>query len=197
MQRRSGRTLKASLASEVVRVARGEQCLPGAKLVDTVSELTLVAIRTAATSYPCAAELSLQGTRGERRASEQAGMQEDEGTSTLDAAGGWPRVHMCCLEQGCARSDASRGTQGSLDAAGINWRGSRVNTLYLAGSLARGALPPPLLRLPPRTIGAVGPSFGETQDANGFRPNAELAGGATSAATQRLKNRTFQKPPWK
>ena len=54
-------------AAEVVRVARGEQCLPGAKLVDTVSELTLVAIRTAATSYPRAAELSLQGTRGGAR----------------------------------------------------------------------------------------------------------------------------------
>ena len=54
-------------AAEVVRVARGEQCLPGAKLVDAVSELTLVAIRTAATSYPRAAELSLQRDRGGRQ----------------------------------------------------------------------------------------------------------------------------------
>ena len=105
-------------AAEVVRAARGEQCLPGAKLVDTVSELTLVAIRTAATSYPRAAELSLQGTRGGARMG--LGWQEDGGTGTLAGAVGWPRVHN--RRSGatlCPGTDArSRGTQGTLDAAG-------------------------------------------------------------------------------
>ena len=47
--------------AELVRVVFGEQCLPGAKLIDAVSKLALVAVRAAATSYPRAAELSLQG----------------------------------------------------------------------------------------------------------------------------------------
>lgn len=149
-------------AAEVVRAARGEQCLPGAKLVDTVSELTLVAIRTAATSYPRAAELSLQGTRGGARMG--LGWQEDGGTGTLAGAVGWPRVHN--RRSGatlCPGTDArSRGTQGTLDAAGRIGAAAGSGTLYLAGSLARGALPP-LLRLPPRTIGAVEPAFAVTQ----------------------------------
>ena len=104
-------------AAKVVRVARGEQYLPGAKLIDTVSELTLVAIRTAATSYPRAAELSLQGRGGGRDKS--LGWQEDGAPVRWPAQSGGLEYITGGLEQRCAPVPTrSRGTQGTLDAAG-------------------------------------------------------------------------------
>lgn len=146
-------------AAKVVRVARGEQYLPGAKLIDTVSELTLVAIRTAATSYPRAAELSLQGRGG----GQEFGVAGGWGTGTLAGAVGWPRVHN--RRSGatlCSGTDAVPRNPRHTGCCGKNGAAAGSGTLYLAGSLARGALSR-LLRLPLRTIGALGPAFAVTQ----------------------------------
>ena len=110
-------------AAEVVRVARVEQCLPGAKLVDTVSELALVAIRTAATSYPRAAELSLQGQGG---APERVCVAGGWGTDTLASAVGWPRVHnRRSAATLCPGTDAVQGNPRHTACCGKDWCGVR------------------------------------------------------------------------
>ena len=162
----------------------GEQCLPGAKLIDAVSKLALVAIRAAATSYPRAAELSLQGAgRGAPNgtitpapapvpitASAPApapalaptptpvpvhapvGMLGTWGSATLADEVGWPRVHnrrsAATLCPGYRRGPGEPKARWLLREEWRRVAGS--STLYLAGSLAKGA--PPLLRLPPRTM---------------------------------------------
>ena len=105
---------------------------------------------------------------------------------TLASAVGWPRVLTGGLEQRCARVPTrSRGTQGTLHAAGKNGAAAGSGTLYLAGSLARGA-PPPLLRLPPRTIGAVGPALALTQGPTAVSVRQSQSFEATKIAHRRF-----------
>ena len=169
---------------ELVRVVFGEQCLPGAKLIDAVSKLALVAVRAAATSYPRAAELSLQGAgRGAPEmelyclapaptpapppppppshphphphpspSTRRYGMLGTWGGATLADEVGWRRVHnrrsAATLCPGYRRGPGEPKARWLLREEWRRVAGS--STLYLAGSLARGA--PPLLRLPPRTM---------------------------------------------
>ena len=85
------------------------------------------------------------------------------GTGTLACAVGWPRVHN--RRSGatlCSGTDAVPRNPRHTGCCGKNGAAAGSGTLYLAGSLARGALSP-LLRLPLRTIGALGPAFAVTQ----------------------------------
>ena len=169
-------------AAEVVRVARGEQCLPGAKLVDTVSELTLVAIRTAATSYPRAAELSLQGQGG---APERVWVAGGWGTDTLASAVGWPRVHnRRSAATLCPGTDAVQGNPRHTPCCGKEWCGVRVRHLVSGRIFGEGGAPTaPAAAAPNHRCSGTG-ACSDTGPNGSIRPNRRQASKAAKNITK-------------